>query len=255
VNDQTPLVVVPAFNEERSVGPVVGAIRAHGYPVCVIDDGSWDNTGEVARAEGANVLRLPFNIGVGGALRCGFRYATGAGYRVVVQVDGDGQHDPAQIPALLQKLWHTGADMVVGSRFLDPSAEYVVHAGRRLVMTLLARRASAAVGSRITDATSGFRAIREPLLTFFAREYPVEYLGDTFEALVSAGRCGARVVEHPIIATRRQHGSPSAGLVASAWYVVRVLAAASLVQSRIPTEPLERTASRIPPERLERTAS
>ncbi len=94
---------------------------------------------------------------------------------------------------------------------------------------------------RITDATSGFRAIRAPLLNFFAEEYPVEYLGDTVEALVSAGRRRARVVEHPITASRRQHALPSAGLIASGWYVVRVLAAASLVQSRTPPEPLYRS--------------
>lgn len=237
----TPLVVVPAFNEELAVGRVVETARALGYPVCVVDDGSRDHTAAVAERAGAMVLRLPLNLGVGGALRCAFRHAVASGYNVVVQVDGDGQHNPAEIPGLLDKLRQTQADMVIGSRFLSPDNRYVVRSPRRLVMGLLARRASAAVGSRITDATSGFRAIQSPLLNFFARDYPVEYLGDTFEALVSAGRRGARVVEHPINASRRQHGTPSAGLLASGWYVLRVLTAATLAQSPTIHEPLDRS--------------
>jgi glycosyltransferase involved in cell wall biosynthesis len=241
VRDARPLVVVPAFNEERTVGDVVERVRALGYPVCVVDDGSRDRTAAMAERAGATVLRLPLNLGVGGALRCGFRHAIASGHSVVVQVDGDGQHNPADIPGLLDKMRQTQADMVIGSRFLSPDHDYPVRLARRLVMTLLARRASAAVGSPITDATSGFRAIRAPLLDFFARDYPVEYLGDTFEALVSAGRRGARVVENPIQASHRQHGTPSAGSLASAWYVLRVLAAATFVQSRTTHEPLDRS--------------
>lgn len=235
-----PLVVVPAFNEERTVGEVVRRVCALGLPVCVIDDGSSDATARVARAAGAIVVTMPLNVGVGAALRCGFRYAVQSGHRVVVQVDGDGQHDPGDIPGLLERMEETGADMVIGSRFLMPERSVSVGRRRRLAMRLLAWRASAAVGASITDATSGFRAIRSPLLTFFAREYPAEYLGDTFEALVSAGRRSARVVEHPVRTMPRQHGRPSAGPVASGWYLVRVLLAAALIQSRTSPEPLPR---------------
>ncbi len=236
MSGSTALVIVPAFNEERSVGDVVERIRAVGYPVCVIDDGSHDATSAVAEAAGATVIRLPLNLGVGGALRCAFRHAIASGHDVVVQVDADGQHDPAEIPDLLEALHQTRADMVIGSRFLAGDRGYEVRTGRRLAMSMLARRASAACGSPITDATSGFRAIRTPLLGQFARDYPIEYLGDTFEALVSAGRNGARIVELPIRATHRQHGSPSAGLIASGWYLIRVLAAAALIRGRTPYE-------------------
>lgn len=236
-----PLVLIPALNEEQSVGEVVERARPLGYPICVVDDGSSDRTGAAAEAAGATVLRLPVNLGVGGALRCGFRYALETGHRIVVQIDADGQHDPREIPLLLDKMRRTGADMVIGSRFLAPDSGYPVHRGRRVVMGMLAKRASAAVGAPITDATSGFRAIRVPLLTFFAQEYPVEYLGDTFGALVAAGRRGARVVESPIKAVRRRYGRPSAGLVASGWYVLRVLTAASLVESRVTHDPLDRS--------------
>jgi glycosyltransferase involved in cell wall biosynthesis len=241
VSGTDPLVVVPALNEEQSVGEVVERTRPLGYPICVVDDGSRDRTGAAAEAAGATVLTLPVNLGVGGALRCGFRFALETGHRIVVQIDGDGQHDPSEIPALLDKMRRTGADMVVGSRFLAPNSAYPVHRGRRVVMGILAKRATRAVGSPITDATSGFRAIRVPLLTFFAQDYPVEYLGDTFEALVAAGRRGAKVVEEPITAVRRRHGRPTAGLVASGWYVLRVLTAASLVESRVTQAPLDRT--------------
>ncbi len=239
MTDGSVLVIVPAYNEAPSVGDVVDRVSALGYPVCVVDDGSVDGTAKVAERAGATVLRMPVNLGVGGALRCAFRHAIASGYEIVVQVDGDGQHDPADIPGLLERMRQTRADMVVGSRFLAEDGEYVVHKGRRLVMSLLSRSASLAAGCRITDATCGFRAIREPLLTAFARDYPVEYLGDTFEALVSAGRRGATIVEHPIRASHRRHGSPSAGLLASGWFVIRVLAAAALVQGRSKHAPLD----------------
>lgn len=239
---ELPLVIVPALNEERSIGAVVERARSLGYPICVVDDGSHDQTAAIAEAAGAVVLSLPVNLGIGGALRCGFRYALAHGHHTVVQVDADGQHDPTDIPGLLSTMATTGSDMVIGSRFLGPDRSYEVHPGRRLAMRLLARRACSAVGSHITDATSGFRAIRSPLLDFFADDYPVDYL-ESFEALVSAGRRGARVTEHPITAARRAHGKPRAGLLASGWYLVRALTAASLVRSRTTAAPLAGRAS------------
>jgi glycosyltransferase involved in cell wall biosynthesis len=239
---KVPLVVVPALDEASTVGTVVQRVRNLGYPTCVIDDGSRDQTSAIAEAVGAVVLKLPVNLGIGGALRCGFRYALAQGHDTVVQVDADGQHNPADIPGLLEALAKSDADMVIGSRFLGQDRSYEVHPGRRLFMRLLARRASSAVGSPITDATSGFRAIRSPLLDFFADDYPVDYL-ESFEALVAAARRGARIAEHPITAMRRSHGKPRAGLVACGWYLIRSLAAASLVRSRTTAEPLARPAS------------
>jgi glycosyltransferase involved in cell wall biosynthesis len=224
-----PLVLLPAFNEAESIGSVLFAVSALGYPACVIDDGSRDNTADIARRAGADVLRLPVNLGVGGALRCGFRHAIERGYDCVVQVDADGQHDPAQVPALLAALEDHEADMAVGSRFLggDP---WAVGRGRRLAMRALAARASHSLGIPITDATSGFRAIRGRLLEAFAESYPVEYLGDTLEALIMAGRMGAKVVEVRVSMRQRVSGRPSAGSLSSIWYVVRVLAAIELMR-------------------------
>lgn len=224
-----PLVLLPAFNEAESIGRVLSTISSLGYPACVIDDGSIDETARIARELGVEVLRLPVNLGVGGALRCGFRYALECGHDCVVQVDADGQHDPAQIPALLEALEEHDADMAVGSRFLGHDA-WPTSRGRRLAMRALAKRASHSLGTQITDATSGFRAIRGRLLEAFAENYPVEYLGDTLEALIIAGRMDAKVVEIAVSMRPRETGRPSAGSLASIWYVVRVLVAIELMR-------------------------
>lgn len=226
------LIVVPALNEERSVGSVVAATRELGYDVCVVDDGSTDATAELAREAGATVLGVPLNLGVGGALRCGFRWALANGYDVAVQLDADGQHDPAEIAALLGAMEEHDADLVIGSRFAPGAGAYEVRPARRFAMGLLARRAARATGTTVIDSTSGFRAIRSPLLDQFAANYPVEYLGDTVEALIEAGKAGAKIVEHPISAAPRAHGSGSAGVIASVWYVARVLIAVELMHNR-----------------------
>lgn len=227
------VAVVPAYNEEASIAQVVAGLRAVGLPACVVSDGSADATAQRARAAGAQtVLALPINLGVGGALRCGFRWAVEAGYDVAVQVDADGQHDPAQVHSLLERMVEQDADMVVGSRWMADSGEYRVSRGRRLGMQLLERRAAAVTGTRIADSTSGFRAIRRPLLDRFAEDYPVEYLGDTVEALILAGQVGAKVVEAPVSMPERQHGEPSANRLASIWYVARVMLAIELMHRR-----------------------
>jgi glycosyltransferase involved in cell wall biosynthesis len=225
------LLVVPALNEERSVGAVVAAARGLGYDVCVVDDGSVDETAARAAEAGASVLRLPVNLGIGGALRCGFRWALDYGYGTVVQVDADGQHDPGQVDVLLDVLRDSGADMVVGSRFATGSGDYPVSLGRRLAMKVLSARVRRVAGVRVLDSSSGFRAIRRPLLDRFAADYPVEYL-DSVEALIQAGRAGATIVEQPITMTARAHGRGSAGTIASLWYVLRVLVAIELQHKR-----------------------
>jgi glycosyltransferase involved in cell wall biosynthesis len=226
------LVIVPALNEEHTVGAVVESTRTLGHDVCVVDDGSTDATAARARASGATVLSVPLNLGVGGALRCGFRWALAHGYDVVVQLDGDGQHDPGEIDSLLGAMRETSADLVIGSRFAPGAGAYEVHSPRRLAMTVLARRAARITGTYVADSTSGFRAIRRPLLDRFAADYPIEYLGDTVEALIEAGRAGAKIVEHPISAIPRMHGRGSAGAAASMWYVARVLLATELMHNR-----------------------
>jgi glycosyltransferase involved in cell wall biosynthesis len=226
------LLVVPALNEERSVGTVVSSARRSGFDVCVVDDGSTDETAERAADAGARVLRLPVNLGVGGALRCGFRWALSHGYDTVVQVDADGQHDPEQVGVLLAALGDSDADMVIGSRFADGAVSYRIRGIRRLAMWALSARVARVAGVEVRDSSSGFRAIRRPLLDRFAAEYPVEYLGDTVEALIDAGCAGARIVERPVAMAPRAHGNGSAGVLTSLWYVLRVIVAIELLHKR-----------------------
>jgi glycosyltransferase involved in cell wall biosynthesis len=226
------LVIIPAWNEEETVGRVVEEVRAQGYTALVVDDGSTDGSAKVAARAGATVLRLPVNLGVGGALRCGFRFAVTAGYTTVVQCDADGQHDPAEIPRLLEAMRTHDVELVVGSRFARSPERPGIGRARRFAMKQLARIATRRTGTRITDATSGFRAIRRRLLGSFAASYPSEYLGDTIESLVRAGREGHRVQEVGVSMRPRAAGISTASGLASVWYLVRVVAALWLARFR-----------------------
>ena len=216
------LVVVPAFREETTVGEVVCAVRAAGYDCVVVDDGSPDGTTDVARAAGATVLRLAVNLGVGAALRCGFRYADRHGYDAVVQCDADGQHPPQAIAELVVAAEEHRAHLVIGSRFADGAGEFDVPRGRRVVMHVLSRLVRRFGHVRVHDTSSGFRYVGGPLLGEFARTYPAQYLGDTVEALVAAGRAGYRVVEVPVALLPRAGGEPSARPWRAVMLTVRV---------------------------------
>lgn len=218
------LVVVPALNEGVTVARVVQGVGATGLDVLVVDDGSTDRTGAIAAEAGAIVVRHPFNLGVGGALRTGFRYAVDNGYSAVIQCDADGQHDPDELHSLIGAAEAEDAHLLVGSRFVGTGGFKATWI-RRIPMRVLSRVASKAAGTEISDASSGFRIIREPLLSEFARAYPVHYLGDTFEVLVQAGRRGYRVRQIGITMRPRAGGTPSAGSTASVRYLVRVLIA------------------------------
>lgn len=216
------LVVVPAFDEEACISDVVDDVRSHGYDCVVVDDASTDRTAEAAECAGATVIRLPINLGVGGALRAGFRYAVDAGADVVVQVDGDGQHRADQIEMLVKEL-DNGYDVVVGSRFAPGGVAFPQSSMRRRAIRVLSTTLRRRGGVRSSDPTSGFRAIREPLLSAFAANFPHHYLGDTFEALLVAGRRGYLVGEVPIEMQARQGGKPSADLFSSVRAMLRAL--------------------------------
>ncbi len=210
-SDSSPtLVIVPALNEAATIGIVVRGLTGAGLPVLVIDDGSLDGTADIARSEGAFVLSLPINLGVGGALRTGLGVAVRAGFEQVVQCDADGQHPLESVLSLLAAQETRRADLLIGSRFVAPGARRREGAVRFLATLLLSRIASSAAGRPITDATSGLRVIRRPLLEELARAMPVHYLGDTFEANVMAGRAGYRIEEVAITMSPRAFGSSSA---------------------------------------------
>lgn len=206
-----PLVLIPALNEQATIREVVLEVMDHGFDVVVINDGSGDKTAEFARAAGATVLNLRVNLGVGGALRCGFRYAVNNGYRSVVQCDADGQHPISHIQKLIDVSNQTSSHLVIGSRFRYEEILMTVPRHRRFAMWLLGVIASRACQTKITDSTSGFRLISEPLLSQFAKNFPSHFLGDTFEANVVAGRSGYKVKEVAAPISDRRAGVSSTG--------------------------------------------
>jgi glycosyltransferase involved in cell wall biosynthesis len=220
------LAIVPAYNEQGMVGRVVRDIKrqAPDFDVVVIDDGSLDNTAAEAQASGAVVVRHPFNLGIGGAMQSGFKYALRNDYDVAAQVDGDGQHKPAHLEDLLAKLHTSGdeADMVCGSRFRgDPG--YRVPIGRRIgnlifsvVLTVLTRR-------RVTDPTSGFRITNRRGIELFARDYPHDY--PEVEAILMMHAHRLRIHEVPVRMNARGFGRSSIDYPRSAYYMAKVLLA------------------------------
>lgn len=214
------LIVMPAFNEEESVADVVTEVLAKlsGISVLVVDDGSTDSTVARARHAGATVISLPFNLGVGGAMRAGFKYALAHGFQNVVQVDSDGQHDPAGVPDLLEGL--KSADLVLGARFAG-EGDYAVTGPRHWAMVVLAKIISSLASTSLTDTTSGFRATGPRAVLLFAEHYPAEYLGDTIESLVIAARAGCRIRQIPVAMRPRAGGVPSHNPLKAATYLGR----------------------------------
>lgn len=225
------LVVLPAFNEEAVVGDVVREVfeKAPGASVLVVDDGSHDRTAEAAEAAGAVVLSLPFNLGVGGAMRTGFTFARRHGYRNVVQVDADGQHDPADVPRIVAEL--AEHDVVIGARFAG-EGDYEAKGPRRWAMRVLAWGISAFAGTRLTDTTSGFRGSGPRAVAFFSEHYPAEYLGDTIESLVMAAKAGMTIRQIPVAMRVRAGGVPSHRPAKAAVYLVRAVVALAVALAR-----------------------
>jgi glycosyltransferase involved in cell wall biosynthesis len=217
------LVVVPAFNEERTISEVVSQLHSRGFRVVVVDDCSTDLTAQRASEAGAIVLRLPINLGVGGALRAGFRYAVETGHTSVVQVDADGQHPADQITDLVRSAHEQGAHLVIGSRYLSSDTTLTSSLPRRFSMWCLSKIGSRISGVQLSDTTSGFRLISQPLLGEFARQFPSYYLGDTYEATIAAARAGYRVIEVPAALSPRVHGNSSASSLRATLLIARVL--------------------------------
>jgi glycosyltransferase involved in cell wall biosynthesis len=211
---------MPAWNEEESIASTVREVLEYG-PTCdvlVVDDGSSDGTAASARQAGAMVIQLPFNLGVGGAMRTGFKFAKGEGYTRAIQVDADGQHDPRDIKRVLDGLEE--ADIVIGARFAE-RGNYTVKGPRRWAMVVLAKALSRITHTRLTDVTSGFRAANERAIRQYVDHYPAEYLGDTIDSLVVAARSGCKVTQVPVSMRARQGGNPSHDPVKAAMYLAR----------------------------------
>ena len=218
------IAVVPAFNEERNIGRLLGELAAldPDLEVVVVSDGSTDRTAEVAAAGGAHVVSLPFNLGIGGAVQTGFRFAWEGGYELAVRLDGDGQHDPGQLRAVVAPVVADEADLAIGSRFLERGG-YRSSAARRVGIRVLARVVSWIAHERLTDTTSGFQALNRKTIRLFAADLPRDY--PEVEGLVMAIRHRLRVKEVPVTMREREHGRSSIGSLASVYYMFKVLLA------------------------------
>jgi len=219
------VAIVPALNEEAALPRVIDELRAFdpGLDIVVVDDGSGDRTAEVAEAKGARVLRLPFNLGIGGAVQTGFRFAFENDYDLAVRVDGDGQHDPSQLARVLEPVLAGDADIAVGSRFVASEGGYRSSRPRRVGIRMLAWTVSRIVGQRVTDTTSGFQALNRRGIALFARDYPHDY--PEVEATVMVFRHRLRLQEVPVAMRERGGGRSSITALRSVYYMVKVLLA------------------------------
>jgi glycosyltransferase involved in cell wall biosynthesis len=222
VKQQRLIAIVPAWNESGAIGKVVDEIKEFdsAIDVVVIDDCSTDDTAEVAGSHGATVLRLPFNVGIGGAVQTGFRYALEEGYEIAVRLDGDGQHAASEIPRILGPVDAGDADLVIGSRFVDPDGTYRPPFARRIGIRVFARLVSVLGGQRVTDTTSGFVALDRTGIELFAKEFPHDY--PEVEATLVALRSGLRVAQVQVDMRERTTGSSSITFVRSLYYIVKV---------------------------------
>lgn len=218
------LVITPAYNEAESIEDVISAVKKElpGADIIVINDGSEDFTGQIARGLGVMVADLPYNMGIGAAMQAGYRYAAMHGYDIAVQVDADGQHPPDQINNLIAPVMEQKADMVIGSRFLG-EGEYYPSFARHLGMKIFAFVVSVMTGRKITDTTSGFRAANKDVIRFFADNYPEDY--PEVEAIVLLRKAGFNIMEVPVRMEARYGGVSSITPLRSLYYMVKVLLA------------------------------
>jgi glycosyltransferase involved in cell wall biosynthesis len=232
------LAIVPAYNEEESLGRVLEEIRAADpeLEVVVVNDASTDGTARVARAAGVSIVHLPFNMGIGGAMKTGYQFARDRGFDVAVQIDADGQHDAGHVQRLITPIALDAADLVIGTRF---AGERVYHAtpGRRMGMILFTGAAWALTRRRLTDPTSGFRAVNRKGIELFAAEYPHDF--PEVESNVLAARYGLRVLEVPVKMHERAAGRSTVTSLRGTYFVIRILLALFVSVFRRHPNPME----------------
>jgi glycosyltransferase involved in cell wall biosynthesis len=218
------LAIVPAFNEAASIGTVLEEIRTAEpeLEIVVINDASTDATAQIAAAAGVAVVSLPFNVGIGGTVQTGYQYALERGFELAIQVDGDGQHDPSEIGQVLEPILDGRADLAVGTRFVKGGG-YRGTRLRRVGIRIFAAVVSLMVRQRVSDTTSGFRAVNRKALRLFAADYPHDY--PEVESLVLVSRHGLRVVEVPVRMRVRETGNSSITALRAAYYMIKVLLA------------------------------
>ena len=220
IMDNSLLVVIPAFNEEAVLGRTLDALlqEVSSNQVLVVSDGSTDKTTQIVNDRKINLLELPFNLGVGAAMRSGFQFAKENGFQKVIQFDADLQHQPKYIKEIVSEL--DKYDVVVGSRFATDSS-YKVSFVRSVAMGLLKDSVTRHIGRKMTDVTSGFRGANKKAIDVFADFYPSEYLADTVESLIMAHDKGLSISEIAVTMQERQGGMPSQNIFRSTLYLFR----------------------------------
>ena len=213
------LLVIPAYNEEKSIVSVADDAKKYGYDYVVVNDGSTDKTLEICKEHSLNVLDLPRNLGIGGAVQAGHKYAYRNGYDIDIQIDGDGQHDISSIPALIREI-ENGADLAIGSRFLEKTDGFQSTAMRRFGIKWLSGLIYLLYRKKITDPTSGLRASGRKAQRLFCMSYPVDYPEP--ESIAEALNSGLTIVEAPVNMRERSEGKSSIGAVSSVYYMIKV---------------------------------
>ena len=215
------LIIIPAYNEADGIEKVVDNIVQNfpQYDYIVVNDGSGDSTRDICRERGYQYLNLSINLGIGGAVQTGYRYAKDKGYDIAVQIDGDGQHDIAFLEKMLPILEREEADIVIGSRFIDKEG-FQSSAARRTGIKILSAFIFLCTGCRVKDVTSGFRAVNKRFIEIYAKNYPIDYPEP--EAIVAAVMYGGRIMEVPVVMRERETGTSSINMVKSVYYMIKV---------------------------------
>lgn len=215
------LIIIPAYNEAGNIVKFIGTLR-NDYPqydYVIINDGSEDNTGKICAERGYNVVNLPINLGIGGAVQTGYKYAYKHDYDVAVQMDGDGQHDPQFLDGMLKLIESGQADIVVGSRFVNKEG-FQSSATRRTGINILSFLGWIFTGVRLKDITSGYRMVNKHMIKIYANDYPADYPEP--EAMVMASVHGCKLVEYPVVMRERESGKSSINLKKSVYYMIKV---------------------------------
>lgn len=215
------LIIIPAYNEEKTIEKVVDELKGHNfdYDYLIVNDGSTDKTGEICLARGFNAIHLPINLGVGGGMQAGYKYAYENGYDIAMQMDGDGQHDPGFIPALIAPVSDNSADYVIGSRYLEKKG-FQSSCLRRQGIKLLNSIIYLFSKLRIKDATSGFRVVNRELIRLFSQNYAQDYPEP--EAIIQAAARGYRIMELPVIMRERIAGESFVNQWSALYYIIKV---------------------------------
>lgn len=215
------LIIIPAYNESQNIEKVVDHI-AHNYPqydYVVINDGSRDKTRDVCRERGYQYINLSINLGIGGAVQTGYKYARDKGYDIAVQIDGDGQHDVAFLEDMVEVIRKQNADIVIGSRFIEKEG-FQSSVSRRVGINILSSLIFLCTGKRIKDVTSGYRVVNRKFIEIYADDYPIDYPEP--EAIIAAIMHGATIKEYPVIMKERIGGESSINFMKAVYYMIKV---------------------------------